>query len=112
MNNHYIHIEDDGLTYFDGVFGGVASFDGDTEDERLAYFRERAEEFRHSDLKNYDFLDKPKREQIAKLWECARLLPKGRYDYYFNLENKYYVFAESVKQLADKLGIEYELTIK
>ena len=112
MDNHYLYIEENGLHYFDGVFGGVISFEEDSDKERLNFFKEQAEEMRHSTLLNYDKFSQEQRNQLAKLWECARLLPVGEYDYYFNLENKYDVFAESVKQLADKLGIEYELTFK
>ena len=55
---------------------------------------------------------KKQREEIAKRWEKAKSLPDGKYDFYFNLENKNKVFKESVKKLANYLGIKYELIIK
>lgn len=51
-------------------------------------------------------------EKLAKLWEAAINLPDGKYDYYFNLEDKREVFVKSVKELASRLGIDYELIIK
>ena len=38
-------------------------------------------------------------------------LPDGNYEYYFNLEDKTEVFIKSVQELAEKLGIDYELII-
>ena len=105
MENHYLYITTSTINYSDGVFSGIAN-------RRSDFFEEKAKEFREQDLKNYDVLTKAQREKVAKLWENARLLPAGKYDYYFNLENKYEVFANSVKELANRLGIEYELKIK
>ena len=38
-------------------------------------------------------------------------LPDGNYEYYFNLEDKTETFKKSVQELAEKLGIDYELII-
>lgn len=37
---------------------------------------------------------------------------EGKYEYYFNLENKKEVFVQSVKELATRLGIKYDLILK
>ena len=67
---------------------------------------------RNSILENYADLTKKQRERLAKLWEAAINLPDGKYEYYFNLETKKEVFIQSVKELGEKLGIDYELIIK
>ena len=105
MYNEYLEIREDAISYRDNVFDGIA----DNDDE---IFNKRAYEFRHSTLANYDHLTKEQREEIAKRWEKAKSLSNGKYDYYFNLEDKNKVFEKSVKELANTLGIKYELTIK
>lgn len=67
---------------------------------------------RNSILENYADLTTNQRERLAKLWEEAINLPDGKYEYYFNLETKKEVFIQSVKELGEKLGIDYELIIK
>lgn len=52
------------------------------------------------------------REEFKKLWEAAINLPTGKYEYYFNLEDKTEVFIKSVQELGERLGIDYELIIK
>ena len=73
---------------------------------------EQADNMRNSILENYADLTKKQRERLAKLWEAAINLPDGKYEYYFNLETKKEVFIQSVKELGEKLGIDYELIIK
>lgn len=111
MVNHYLYIREDGTwNWSDGVFSGIATLE--TDDNVSEYCLERAENMRYSEYGNYDHLSKNEREALAQRWEAAINMPVGEYDYYFNLENKYEVFKKSVKELAKKLGIDYELTIK
>ena len=72
----------------------------------------QADKMRNSSLKNYDYLTTEQRERLAKLWEYAMNLHVGNYDYYFNIEDKTETFIKSVQELAEKLGIDYELIIK
>ena len=110
MNNHYLHIEDDYISYSDGVFNGFSKLE---DDEKLRIVcLDRAEQFRTSELGNYDDLSQEQREELAKRWEAAKNLPDGKYEYYFNLEDKRKVFKQSVEELAKRLGISYELKLK
>lgn len=109
MNNHYLHIEGNHWNWSDGVFSGIATIE---RDEVESYCLKCADEMRHSKLCNYDGLSKKQREELAKRWEAAKDLPDGEYDYYFNLEDKRMVFKKSVKELAERLGINYDLIIE
>ena len=110
MLNHYLYIKEDGSwNWSDNVFIGIATL---TPDRVSKYCLEQADKTRHSNLGNYDDLTKEQREKLAKLWEAAKDLPEGKYDYYFNLEDKREVFVQSVKELATRLGIKYGLTLK
>ena len=109
MNNNYLHIEGNRWNWCDGVFSGVATVE---RDKIESYCLGWADEMCHSKLGNYDGLTKKQREELAKKWEAAKDLPDGEYDYYFNLEDKNEVFKKSVKALAKKLGIKYELKLK
>ncbi len=109
MINHYLHIENDTFNWSDGVFSGIATI---SQDKVSNFCLNQADKMRNSNLKNYDDLTIEQRERLAKLWEYAINLPAGNYDYYFNLEDKIEVFINSVKELANKLGIDYELIIK
>ncbi|MBO6272556.1 hypothetical protein J6O48_07225 [bacterium] len=91
------------------MFGGFATI---TPEKVSDFCLRNAENMRHSDLGNYDDLSKDERERLAKLWEAAKDLPEGKYDYYFNLENKKEVFVQSVKALATRLNIKYELILR
>ena len=105
MTNESLEIRKDSILYEDNVFSGIA----DRNDE---LFKKKADDFRNSKLMNYDHLTKEQREELAQRWENAANLPDGKYDYYFNLEDKSKVFEKSVEELADALGIKYELIIK
>ena len=105
MTNKSLEIRKDSILYEDNVFSGIA----DINDE---LFKKRADDFRNSKLMNYDHLTKEQREELAQRWENAANLPEGKYDYYFNLEDKYEVFVKSVEQMANVFGIKYKLTIK
>lgn len=108
MINHYLYIKEDGTwNWSDGVFCGIATPGSVSE-----YCLDRAEEMRHSEYGNYDHLSKEQREELAKRWEAAINLPAGKHEYYFNLDSKQDVFKTSVKELAETLGIDYELIIK
>lgn len=109
MVNHYLYIENNTWNWSDNVFSGIATI---REDRVSDYCLEQADKMRHSDLGNYDDLTKEEREKLAKLWEEAINLPDGKYEYYFNLEDKKEVFIKSVKAIGDRLGIDYELIIK
>ena len=109
MENHYLYKINDKWDWFDGVFMSIATVQQDRVSE---YCLEQADDMRNSILGNYDNLTTEQRERLAKLWEEAINLPDGKYDYYFNLDNKKEVFIQSVKKLGEKLGIDYELFIK
>ena len=109
MRNNYLYIEGNTWNYCDGVFSGIATLNPEMVSD---FCLEHAKNMRHSDLGNYDDLSKVEREKLAQLWETAKDLPEGKYDYYFNLENKKEVFIQSVKELATRLGIKYDLTLK
>ena len=88
MTNHYLHIENEiedsyDFNWSDNVFIGSATV---AKDKVSDFCREKADEMRNSNLKNYD--------------------------YYFNLENKTEAFIKSVQELADRLGVKYELNVK
>lgn len=108
MDNKYLHIEGKDWSYCDGVFYGHITLE---PCEVEAFCLGQADEMRHSDLGNYDELTKKQREELAKRWEAAKDLSDGEYAYYFNLEDKYKVFKESVEVLAQRLGIEYKLKL-
>ena len=82
------------------------------QDKVSDFCLEKADKMRNSNLGNYDHLTAEQRERLAKLWESARNLPDGNYEYYFNLEDKTEVFIKSVQELGKKFGIDYELIIK
>lgn len=109
MENHYLYIENNTWNYSDNVLSGIATL---RQDYISDFCLKRADDMRHSNLGNYDYLSKDEREKLAQLWEAAKDLPEGKYDYYFNLENKKEVFIKSVQELAARLGIDYELIIK
>ena len=109
MQNHYLHIKEDGVSYADNVFSGFGPY---TKDDFEGFCLQKAEEMRTSDLGNFTVLTKKQREELAKRWETAKDLPDGEYDYYFNLEDKAKVFKQSVKELAERLGVSYELKLK
>ena len=113
MTNHYLHIENEiedsyDFNWSDNVFMGSATV---AKDKVSDFCRVKADEMRNSNLGNYDYLTTEQREKLAKLWESAMNLPDGNYEYYFNLEDKTEVFKKSVQELAEKLGIDYELII-
>lgn len=108
MENHYLY-KNNKWEWYDGVFMSIATVPQDRVSE---YCLEQADDMRNSILGNYDDLTTEQRERLAKLWEAAINLPDGKYDYYFNLDNKKEAFIQSVKELGEKLGIDYELIIK
>lgn len=109
IENNYLYIDGDTWNWCDGVFSGIATLE---PDRVLEYCLEQAEGMRHSDYANYDNLSAKERERLAKLWEEAVNLPEGRYECYFNLENKNEVFIQAVKELAARLCIKYDLILK
>lgn len=109
MENNYLYIEDNTWNYCDGTISGIAVLEPEIVSD---FCLKTAEDMRHSDLGNYDDLSKDEREKLAQLWEAAKDLSEGKYDYYFNLENKKEVFIQSVKELAARFGIKYNLTLK
>ena len=109
MINHYLYIENGTFNWSDGVFSGIATV---AQDKVSDFCLEKADKMRNSNLGNYDHLTSEQRERLAKLWESARNLPDGNYEYYFNLDDKTEVFIKSVQELGKKFGIDYELIIK
>ena len=110
MRNRYLHITNGSVNYEDNVFSGIARIN----EERSAsdFCLEKAEDWRHSTVKNYERFSPEQREEIARRWEAAKDLPEGEYKYYFNLEDKVEMFIKSVKELAEDLNITYDLKIK
>ena len=113
MTNRYLHIENEiensyDFNWSDNVFIGSATVEKDKVSD---FCMKKADEMRNSNLRNYDYLTTEQRERLAKLWESAINLPVGNYDYYFNLEDKKETFIKYVQELAEKLGIDYELII-
>ena len=109
MINCYLYIQGNEWNYYDGVFSGIATV---PFDKVSSFCIDKAETTRHSDWGNYSGLSKKKRERIAKLWEAAKDLPEGKYEYYFNIEDKKESFKNLVKDLAERMGIKYELILK
>ena len=109
MINHYLYIENGKFNWLDGVFSGIATV---AKDKISNFCLDQADKMRNSNLGNYDHLTSEQRERLAKLWESARNLPDGNYEYYFNLEDRTEVFIKSVQELGKKFGINYELIIK
>lgn len=109
MINHYLYIENGKFNWLDGVFSGIATV---AKDKISNFCLDQADKMRNSNLGNYDHLTLEQRERLAKLWEAAINLPDGKYEYYFNLEDKTEVFIKSVQELGKKFGIDYELIIK
>ena len=109
MENHYLYIEYNKWNWDDNVFSGIATI---TPERVSDYCLEQADKMRNSNLGNYDDFTTEQREELAQRWEAAINLPDGKYEYYFNLETKKEVFIQSVKELGEKLGIDYELIIK
>ena len=97
MINHYLYIENGRFNWLDGVFSGIATV---AKDKISNFCLDQADKMRNSNLGNYDHLTSEQRERLAKLWESARNLPDGNYEYYFNLEDKTEVFIESGQELA------------
>lgn len=108
MTNHYLHIENSKFNWSDYVFSGIATV---AQDKVSDFCLEQSDKMRNSNLGNYEHLTSEQRERLAKLWESAINLPDGNYEYYFNLEDKTETFKKSVQELAEKLGIDYELII-
>lgn len=109
MINHYLYIENGTFNWSDNVFSGIATV---AKDKISNFCLDQADKMRNSNLGNYDHLTSEQRERLAKLWESARNLPDGNYEYYFNLDDKTEVFIKSVQELGKKFGIDYELIIK
>ncbi len=109
ITNHYLYIEGDTWNWSDGVFSGIATR---TREQVEDFCLSEADKMRHSDAGNYNRLSAEQREELAKRWEAAKDLPDGKYDFYFNLEDKVKVFKQSVKELAERLRIKYELKLK
>jgi len=109
MENHYLYIKNDKWNWYDGPLMGIATV---TQERVSDYCLEQADKMRNSTFGNYDYLTKEQREKLAKLWEDAINLPDGKYEYYFNLEDKTEGFIELVRELGEKLGVHYELIIK
>ena len=111
MNNKHLYIRVDGtIFYCDNALSGIARVE--SKEDIIKFCNERADEWRTSNLGNFTQFTQEEREKMANLWENAKQLPEGEYDYYFNIEDKVESFKTHVKELAKKLGIDYELIIK
>lgn len=107
MKNKYLHITKDNdeikINAFDGIFGFVATFNDNKA--FCAACDNRAKEWLESKLGNYSHLNFQDRKVIADKWLKVKSLKKGKYEYYFNLENLQDVFQKEVKALAKSMGI-------
>ena len=84
-----------------------------TMQKASAFCEEKAEEWLNSNYLNFAKFSQEERKFFADKWLNVKKLPFGRYDYYFNTENKEEIFALRVQELARGLGIDdYSLTIK
>ena len=114
MENYYLRIKQiDKNTIevysYDGVF---TSFSTIQKKDYFNYCADKAYEWLTSDLGNYDGWSKKDRKAIAEKWRKAEYLSVGDYEYYFNFEDINDLFTQTVKDLADKMGIKnYKLTI-
>lgn len=109
MTNHNLYIENGSINYADSAFTGCA-YRADKE-AFDAFCEEKAHDWEHSELGNYDAFTEIQRLEIARRWREAKNLSDGKYEYYFNLEDKEEVFAQYVDELARRLGIKYELKL-
>lgn len=115
MENHYLYIYErsDGkieVNSSDGVFSSYATV-GNKEAFRT-YCEEKANAWLKSKEGNYSRWNAEKRKIIANKWLKAKNLSEGKYDYYFNMENKEDMFRKEVESLAKNLGIKnYTLEI-
>ena len=106
MTNKYLFIDGVNINYADSAFSGVG-----TVEDKNKFFNEKADEWLNSKLGNYLEFSKRHRKEIAKRWKNAANLADGKYNYYFNLEDKSKVFEKEVKELADIYEINYKLII-
>ena len=109
MTNHNLYIENGSINYSDSAFSGYASL---PDKESLdAFCEERARDWKYSGLRNFDAFTEKQRLEIAHRWISAKHLLDGKYEYYFNLEDKEKVFVQHVDEIARHLGIKYELKL-
>ena len=109
MTNHNLYIEKGLINYADSAFVGSASrSDKESFD---AFCEEKAYDWEHSELGNYDAFTELQRLEIARRWREAKDLPDGKYEYYFNLEDKKEMFVQYVDDLARVMCIKYELKL-
>lgn len=116
MENLYLNIEKIGNNKIyifanDGIF--IYSDSYINKENFQKYCDERADMWLNSTLDNFQGWSKQKRKNIAHKWTIAKNLSEGRYNYYFNSENKENIFREEVAYLAESVGIKnYTLTIE
>lgn len=110
MTNHYLYIEENkSINYADSAFTGITICLN--KEEFDAFCEEKAHEWEYSELGNFDAFTEKQRLEIARRWRVVKDLPDGKYEYYFNLEDKEKVFIQYVDELARHLGIKYELKL-
>ena len=114
MKNMFLHLFNSGegvtIQATDGAFSCYAP-KGSMEAAH-AFCDEKANEWLNSDLLNFAPFSREERKFFADKWLDVKKLPFGKYDYYFNTENKEEIFLLKVQELARGLGIDYSLTIK
>ena len=115
MDNLFLYITNRGegvtIQATDGAFGCYVPMG--TMAKAGAFCKEKAEEWLNSNLGNFAKFSQEERKFFANKWLDVIKLPFGRYDYYFNNENKEELFLLKVQELARGLGIDdYSLTIK
>lgn len=113
MNNKYLYITvgDESITIdaCDGVFSLIKKVKN--KKEFYVFCEGKAKEWLESKLGNYSHWKKEDRKAVADKWLKAKSLKKGKYDYYFNIENLQDIFRKEVEALAKSMGIKYTLEI-
>ena len=83
MENNYLRIRTDWLvSYCDDAFFGFTHVKN--REEFINFCNEKANKWRNSNLCDFDKFTKEQREKMASLWEFAKQLSVGKYEYYFN----------------------------
>lgn len=115
IDNHYLYLSETEngeveINSSDGVFSSFAKRPKGKPFN--AYCDEKAEQWLNSKLGNYLEYSKEDREFMADKWRNVKILPVGKYEFYFNRGDIKDAFRKSVEIMAENYGItNYILTI-
>lgn len=114
MKNNYLDIKkEDGkivVSSSDGVFSSIITLDD--KEAFKNYCERKAKEWRESILGNFANWSNEDRKRVSDKWINVRNLQCGKYNFYFNIEDKKDIFRKEVDSLAKGLGItDYVLEI-